>query len=230
MDPHIYSDQPGWSSDSSKSDDGVNYLRRLKGALPKSTPEEPPANCGGNARSPLTEVNANPLPFNPPSNNPVGSERRHSPRLHCSGSAEFQVAGSEFRTWGTLADISVQGCYLEMNNTFPVDTQVSLVLKSCGSRIQCLGRICTSYPGLGMGISFTEIDPDQQIELQRLVSMLAAYNAPARTVAAPEIVTKKWAGPADPQALLDEITEYFRTNPILSRDEFHQIADRVRRL
>ena len=34
---------------------------------------------------------------------------------------------------------------------------------------------------------------------------------------------------ADPRALLDEIMEFFRKKQLLSRDEFHQIAKRVRR-
>jgi hypothetical protein len=32
----------------------------------------------------------------------------------------------------------------------------------------------------------------------------------------------------DPTALLAEVTEFFRKNRLLSRDEFHQIAKRVR--
>jgi len=34
---------------------------------------------------------------------------------------------------------------------------------------------------------------------------------------------------ADPRAFLDEITEFFQKNQILSRSEFHQIAKRARR-
>jgi hypothetical protein len=33
----------------------------------------------------------------------------------------------------------------------------------------------------------------------------------------------------DPKTLLDGVTEFFRKNQLLSRDEFHQIAKRVRR-
>ena len=61
--------------------------------------------------------------------------------------------------WGTLTDISLHGCYVEMNATFPVDTKVDLVLKSFGIRIHTPGRVRATYPSLGMGICFAEIEP-----------------------------------------------------------------------
>jgi preprotein translocase subunit Sss1 len=36
-------------------------------------------------------------------------------------------------------------------------------------------------------------------------------------------------GTVDLRAFLDEMTEFFRKNQLLSRDEFHKIAKRVRR-
>ena len=38
MDPRIYPGQPGLPSDSSNGDEGVNYLRRLKGEWRKAHP------------------------------------------------------------------------------------------------------------------------------------------------------------------------------------------------
>jgi hypothetical protein len=40
---------------------------------------------------------------------------------------------------------------------------------------------------------------------------------------------KDTLGSADPRAFLDEITEFFQKKHLLSREEFHQIAKRVRR-
>lgn len=65
---------------------------------------------------------------------------RQSPRIRCSGSVEFRSEGSDEHLWGTLTDISLHGCYVEMSDTFPVDTNVYLVLKSFGLRIQTQGR------------------------------------------------------------------------------------------
>jgi hypothetical protein len=45
------------------------------------------------------------------------------------------------RMWGTVPDVSLHGCYVEMNTTFPVGTKVDLVLKSFGIRIESPGTV-----------------------------------------------------------------------------------------
>ncbi len=154
--------------------------------------------------------------------------RRQSPRIHCSGSVEFQIAGSDVRIWGTLTDISLHGCYVEMNETFPLDTAVHLVLKSCGCRIQSAGRVRTSYPALGMGICFTDIDPREQRHLQQLLAMLVGRSSTVKVESAEENVMKDGAKPAGPTSLFDELSEFFRKRAMLSREEFLQIAKRTR--
>ena len=90
--------------------------------------------------------------------------------------------------WGTLTDISAHGCYVEMSNTYPADTPVYLVLKSCGIRIQAPGTVRASYPGLGMGIRFAEIEPEQQAQLQQLLAMLAGRSPASNRGTAQETV------------------------------------------
>jgi PilZ domain len=70
------------------------------------------------------------------------------------------------RIWGTVTDISLHGCYVEMNTTLPVGTKVDLVLKSFGVRIEAPGTVRASYPFLGMGICFAEIQLVQQLHLR----------------------------------------------------------------
>ena len=211
MDPNILSEQPGLSPDSRKTEEGVNYLRRLKGESVRESPASTTAKGGGSA---------------PAANG--WKERRQSPRLRCSGSAEFRAEGSDARLWGTLTDISLHGCYVEMNNTSPVGTNVDLVLKSCGIRIQVSGTVRTSYPALGMGICFAEIEPEQQSHLKQLLAALGGQSAFFRGVAGQEDSMNDTLRSVDPRALLAEVTEFFRKNRLLSRDEFHQIAKRVR--
>ena len=104
---------------------------------------------------------------------PGFKDRRQSPRLRCSGSVEFRVQGSDVRMWGTLTDISLHGCYVEMNATFPIDTKVGLVMKSFGIRIQTAGRVRATYPSLGMGICFADIEPSEQLQLKQLLTALS---------------------------------------------------------
>src|SRR5208337_4945760 len=82
-------------------------------------------------------------------------------------------------------------------------------------------------PGLGMGICFSDIEPEQRSQLEQLLEMLARNSAVSDGVQARE---KSASQPvADAKALVDEVTEFFRKNQMLSRDEFDQMAKRVRR-
>jgi hypothetical protein len=212
---NLYPEQPGLPQDSSDDKDGANYLRRLKGPgakYPSGTPGSTAA---------LASVGI--------------VERRQSHRLRCSGSVEFQAEGSDARMWGTLTDISLHGCYVEMSNTFPVDTKANLVLKSCGLRIQTAGTVRAAYPALGMGIRFERIEPAEQTHLKRLLALLAGHISvsnpgPAQKSREQEnSLLNNALDSADKTAFFDQIQEFFQGNHLLSRDEFHAIAKRVRR-
>ncbi len=209
MDPNILSEQLG-PTDLSKDGDGLSYLRRLKGG---------PATTTGVKDDTGAVVGKAAVDW---------KERRQSPRLRCSGSVEFRVEGGDVRLWGTLIDISLHGCYVEMSNTHAIDTRVHLVLKSFGYRIETAGVVRASYPALGMGICFTEIDPAQQSQLRQLVEMLAGNSAVSNGVQTREKATNESQPAVDPKALVDDVTEFFRKNPLLSREEFHRMAKRVR--
>ena len=215
MDPLIFSRLPFVSPDSGNGEEGVNYLRRLKGEPAEGAPADAAGNGGGGAPTDATSF--------------AWKELRQSPRLRCSGSVKFRTEGSDVTMWGTLTDISLHGCYVEMNTTFPIDTKVDLVLKSFGIRIQVQGAVRTSYPFLGMGIGFAEIDPGQEMQLKQLLDALTGRSAVSNSESAREDGTKNYMGTVDLRAFLDEMTEFFRKNQLLSRDEFHKIAKRVRR-
>ena len=219
MDPRIdpAPAQPDLAPDPSIGDESVDYLRRLKRAAVEAAPADAVARGGGGA------------PAAANSNSNAWKERRQSPRLRCSGSAEFRAEGNDARMWGTVTDVSLHGCYVEMNTTFPVDTKVGLVLKSFGIRIEAPGTVRASYPFLGMGICFAEIEPAQQLQLKQLLAALAGRSAVSNGMSADENNLKDSLASADPKSFLDGIAEFFQKNQTLSRDEFHQIAKRVRR-
>lgn len=222
MDPHIYPEQPGLPPDSGSSEEGVNYLRRLKTTAAEGAPAAASAAAKGGGRAPAAVT-------------PVWKERRKSPRFRCSGNVEFRAEGSSACMWGTLTNVSLHGCYVEMDTTFPVGTRVDLVLKSFGIRVQTPGTVCASgtvraqYPTVGMGIGFADVEPAQQLHLKQLLEALATGSVAAKTRSAPANDMKDTLAPADPKAILDEIAEFFQKRPVLHRDEFHEIAKRVRR-
>jgi len=215
VDPHIYPAQPGLPSEPSTSDDGVNYLRRLK--------EE----VAGGAFADASEKSTGKAPTDPISL--AWQQLRQSPRFHCSGSVRFRSEGNDAPVWGTLTDISLHGCYVEMKTTFPVDTRVDLVLKSFGILIQARGTVRTSYPLLGMGICFVEIEAGQEAQLKQLLDVLAGNSAVSHAGSDREDGTKNYMATVDLRAFLHEMTEFFRKNQTLGREEFDKIAKRVHR-
>jgi hypothetical protein len=174
------------------------------------------------------------------------TERRKSPRLRCSGSAELRAEGSGKRLWGTLTNISLHGCYVETNTTFPTGTKVHVVLKSFGIRIEAPGKVRApgtvrdTHPFMGMGIGFAELEPDQEAKLKQLIDALSGRIAVSNSTVMEEYGKRDALASADQQtfakdtlafvdqrAFLEEITKFFQKNQLLNREEFYQIAKRV---
>jgi hypothetical protein len=201
----------------SPEEEGADYLRRLK-----QQPDWPAAS----SPAPAADAAA------PGSQSaPARAERRRSTRYTCRGSAEFRARGGHVRMWGTLTDISRNGCYVEMTSTFPAGTDVDLGIEVQDIRVRARGKVCVSYPFLGMGIAFTGIESEQEANLEQLLSTLAEHRGPP--TADPGLIkengTQEAVAAADPNALLDEIVRFFAVNRLLSREEFVRIAEGARR-
>jgi hypothetical protein len=215
VDSYSSAEQSGINSDSRDTDNGVSYLRRLKQQIEAERPSIAPAGAG-----PPPAMQHNSLP---------GKERRRSPRFRCSGSAEVTTEGSPVRMWGTLTDISLRGCYVEMSSTFPVDTRVELILQALGIRFRAQGTVRISYPFLGMGILITQITPDQRALLEQLLAALAKIATASNAVVTPDSASAHLFVGAEPIAFLNEIKNYFDTKAVLPREEFFRIAKRCQR-
>ena len=217
MDPHIETEQPRLSPDAPKGDEGANYLRRLKTLAADDAASTPAATSS-------TVVPAT-------ASSPGLKERRRSPRLQCSGSAEFWPEGSEVRMWGTLTDVSLHGCYVEMNNTFPLGNRMRLTLEALGVRVRVQGTVRVSCPFLGMGICFSEIEPGQRLQLEQLLAALSGQSSLSNSASAAASVANSTHSleDVDSRAMLDQLAEFFRSHHLLSREEFYQIANRARR-
>ena len=242
MDPHTYPDRSGLVpgvGDADASNESVNYLRRLKGTATEAGPAKAKTMDDNGSRTPAAAIAATIATVSAPVPAPVSSqapsasrtfiERRKTPRLRCSGSLELRAEGTDVRIWGTLTDVGLHGCYVEMNTTFPIGTKVDLVLKSMSIRVETPGIIRATYPFLGMGMSFANTKPEQQQHLQQLLSALRSRSHFVTPDLAQHDEKKDPLASADPKALVEEITLFFRKNTELPREEFYQIAKRIRR-
>jgi len=191
------------------AEDGVKHPPRLR------------AQAGQDAGS-LAVAAAGPAP----AGGPTIMERRRSLRFQCSGSVELHEKGG-VRTWGTLKDISLHGCYVEMPTTFPLDTVLTLNIESTGVRFSAEAKVRVCYPSLGMGMCFSEIKPDQQTQLGQLLSALAGHKTAANAGSVGRLGPVE-GGMADAKTVVEMLTEYFHEHGSLSREEFYAIAKRAR--
>lgn len=209
MDHPDSGEQSAFDSESSTPEDGASYLRKLRdGTVQDNAPG-----------------NSTPVQSNAALGPHFEHERRKSVRYPCSGSAEFRAEGSDVRMWGTLTDVSLHGCYIEMSSTFPVNTRADLVMDVLGIRVRLQAIVRVSYPFLGMGMAFTEIEPGQQLQLDLLIGTLAGTSSAAATSPDQEDLRSTLTA-AEPKALVEELRRFFDSNRTLSREEFFELARR----
>src|SRR5260370_3527092 len=81
------------------------------------------------------------------------TEKRMFPRYPCDTGVQIRVGEGSGGFWGTVSDISFGGCYVYTFSPLPLGQDVGLTIKANGVEINVTGRIGSSHPGVGMGIS-----------------------------------------------------------------------------
>lgn len=122
---------------------------------------------------PLAEPLSDPFTLQPlPAQNWDHSERRRAPRLPCSGTGQIRQPGVAFPVWAEVTDLSSGGCYVQMVFTISRGSEVDLQLTINERTFAAKGKVVTSHPGVGMGIQFVEITPENQKSLSEILQKL----------------------------------------------------------
>jgi len=156
-----------------------------------------------------------------------GAEKRRSARYKCEGSAEIREDRCDVRTWATFSDISLHGCYVEAQATYPQGTLLHMKLEADGVRLETKGTVRVTYPYLGMGIAFTDMSEENVGCLKQL---LARISRPC-LVMGPGIASSLPATDplksipliTSPEAAVTAMIEFFESRQILLRDDFLRI-------
>ena len=109
-----------------------------------------------------------------------GDERRKFARHACR--IETQVVSEDGATGvpGTITDVSLGGCYVEMLSPLPVDSTIHLSLNPGTTTLHMSGKVRSSQMGLGMGVSFTGMGPEDFEKLWRFAPPTADAKAPVK--------------------------------------------------
>jgi PilZ domain len=86
-------------------------------------------------------------------------ERRWHVRYNCAGSVAIKTDKSSFAVNAEVKDISKGGLYAETSTPLPVNSNVTLRVTVEGMMFEAEGLVRTSYPLVGMGISFQKLTP-----------------------------------------------------------------------
>lgn len=198
--------------------DGVAYLKALKqsGSSPAAAAAAPATTSPVHSAS-MSEVPDAQAQYK-------GVEKRRSPRFKCEGSAEMREQGHDVRTWATFTDVSLHGCYVEAQATYPVGTVLEMKLEANGVRVETNGTVRVSYPYLGMGIAFTDMSDENRAQLRDLlgrVSRPAVIMGPGIASSLPAREPLRTLPPiSDPKAALHALIDFFENRQMLMRDDF----------
>jgi hypothetical protein len=106
-------------------------------------------------------------------------EKRWHTRFECSGGASVRAENSGFPIHGQVKDIAQGGVYVETTTPLATNTEVYVKMNIEGIAIESAGVIRTSYPMVGMGVSFQNISAENQEKVDRIIkSLRVKANAP----------------------------------------------------
>jgi hypothetical protein len=84
-------------------------------------------------------------------------EKRRTPRYPFIAVAELTDAESGVQLNSQVAELSLNGCYVDMLNTLPVNTLVTLKIFADSECFEAIAKVIYALPGMGMGLAFQDV-------------------------------------------------------------------------
>ncbi|MGA2419288.1 MAG: PilZ domain-containing protein, partial [Candidatus Acidiferrum sp.] len=104
---------------------------------------------------------------------PMGRDRRICPRYGFTAEAEALDANSRGKMTARTSDISRGGCYVDTFCPFPRNASVMLRIVRDKECLIAQAKVVYSKLGMGMGLSFTALEPDNKRILDRWIGELS---------------------------------------------------------
>jgi PilZ domain-containing protein len=102
-----------------------------------------------------------------------GKERRAEPRYPVAAMAEATDAKTHTRITGRISDIGIGGCYFEVMSPFAMGADVHVRITRNEKSFSANAKVLYSTGGMGMGLIFTSIAPEQRQILAAWVGELS---------------------------------------------------------
>ncbi|HEY5030500.1 MAG TPA: PilZ domain-containing protein [Candidatus Angelobacter sp.] len=128
------------------------------------------------------------------------TERRWYTRLECTGGATVHAEGLGFPILGQVKDISQGGVYVETLTQVKVNTEVYIRMNVEGIEVESPGVVRTSYPLVGIGISFQNLSPHNQEKIFTILQSIRNRAAASKNMTGPALASgNSDSGPAELQ-------------------------------
>ena len=82
---------------------------------------------------------------------------RRSPRFPFIAVAEISHTESGGQLGSRVAELSLNGCYVDMQNTLPVGSEVAIKIFAESECFDASAKVIYDHPNLGMGLAFQEV-------------------------------------------------------------------------
>ena len=154
-------------------------------------------------------------------------ERRIFPRYSIVGTAELWEQGYSFSNRGTVTDISMSGCYVQMLNPMTIGQKLRFRLTLGKTSFEGDAIVVNQHPSLGMGIDFENLTAEQQKNLNACIQYAQERQAGQEVTLEekPESEAEMKAGRA--AAIASKMQEWFRDHDLMTRDEFRKLVERI---
>jgi hypothetical protein len=161
-----------------------------------------------------------------------GQERRASTRYLFTAAADVVELQTSTRLSARTSDLARGGCFVDTISTFPVGTDVSVRITSEDRSFQSQARVVYETPGVGMGLAFTSVEPDQLWVLEKWIGRLSGQLPPElHEDDSAELISDervREAGPsAEPGFVLNELIIALMRKKVLNEAEGKQLLQKL---
>jgi PilZ domain len=103
----------------------------------------------------------------------MDKERRTTLRVPFVAHAEITEAGAGVSISARVSDISSDGCYVDLRSALPQRTSVQIRIRTATEIFEASAVVGYTHAHLGMGLIFSEINPDSQAVLRKWIAFAA---------------------------------------------------------
>jgi hypothetical protein len=146
-------------------------------------------------------------------------ERRRMKRHAFSATTEVADVASGARLTTRAADLSVQGCYLDSLNPFAIGSKIQVRISWGGAELKCAAVVRDSQPGMGMGVSFTDLDDARRALIEQWIEKLDPQASADFSVSALSENFKSTASPSSTEPLAIKLIELLQKKGLLTTND-----------